>query len=103
MDRKVAIVTGSSSGIGAATARLFAHNGFNVVINYSRNSEQAEAVAEECRQFGGEALVMRCNVAEDSDCRSMAAAVAQKWGRADALINNAGTTKFAPADDLDAL
>lgn len=48
MDRKVAVVTGSSSGIGAATARLFARNGYNVVINFSRDPAPANAVADEC-------------------------------------------------------
>ena len=103
MDKKVAIVTGSSSGIGAATARLFARNGYNVVINFSRNAEPAEAVADECRALGADVLVMKANVAEDADCRALAKAVEEKWGRADALVNNAGTTKFVAARDLEGL
>lgn len=103
MEKKVAVVTGSSSGIGAATARLFAGKGYNVVINYSRNPEPADAVAEECRQLGADVLVMKANVAEDADCRALAAAVEEKWGRADALVNNAGTTKFVAAKDLEGL
>jgi NAD(P)-dependent dehydrogenase (short-subunit alcohol dehydrogenase family) len=75
MNKKVAIVTGSSSGIGAATGRLFACNGFNVVINYSRNPAPAEAVADECRQLGADMLVVKANVAQDEDCRAMAAAM----------------------------
>ena len=103
MPKKVAVVTGSSSGIGAATARLFARNGFNVVINFSRNPAPAELVAEECRALGAEILVMQANVAHDTDCRALAAAVEEKWGRADALVNNAGTTKFVAAKDLEGL
>lgn len=103
MDKKVAVVTGSSSGIGAATARLFAKNGYNVVINFSRNAEPAEAVAEECRTLGAEALVLKANVADDADCRALAKAVEEKWGRTDALVNNAGTTKFVAADNLEGL
>ncbi|HEY0844103.1 MAG TPA: SDR family oxidoreductase [Noviherbaspirillum sp.] len=103
MDKKVAVVTGSSSGIGAATARFFARNGFNVVVNYSRDLQPAQAVADECRQLGADVLVMKANVAEDADCRALAAAVEEKWGRADALVNNAGTTKFVPAKDLEGL
>lgn len=103
MDKKVAVVTGSSSGIGAATARLFARNGYNVVINYSRDPQPAQQVAEECRQLGADVLVMKANVAEDGDCRALAEAVEQKWGRADALVNNAGTTKFVAAKDLEGL
>jgi NAD(P)-dependent dehydrogenase (short-subunit alcohol dehydrogenase family) len=103
MDKKVAVVTGSSSGIGAATARLFARNGYNVVVNFSRNPEPAEAVAQECRALGADVLVMKANVAEDADCRALAQAVEAKWGRTDALVNNAGTTKFVAARDLEGL
>jgi NAD(P)-dependent dehydrogenase (short-subunit alcohol dehydrogenase family) len=103
MEKKVAVVTGSSSGIGAATARLFATNGYNVVINFSRNPEPAEAVADECRALGADVVVMKANVAEDADCRALAKAVEEKWGRADALVNNAGTTKFVSAKNLEGL
>jgi NAD(P)-dependent dehydrogenase (short-subunit alcohol dehydrogenase family) len=103
MSRKVAVVTGSSSGIGAATARLFAKNGYNVVINFSRNAEPAEAVADECRALGAEVLLQKANVAEDADCRALAQAVEDKWGRCDALVNNAGTTKFVAAANLEGL
>ncbi|MBC7499151.1 MAG: SDR family oxidoreductase [Herminiimonas sp.] len=103
MEKKVAVVTGSSSGIGAATARLFAKNGYNVVINFSRDPLPAETVAQECRDFGADVLVMKANVAEDDDCRALAHAVEAKWGRTDALVNNAGTTKFVAAKDLEGL
>ena len=103
MNRKVAVITGSSSGIGAATARLFARNGFNVVINFSRDPAPANAVADECRGLGAEALVVQANVADDQQCRALAQAVEQKWGRCDALVNNAGTTKFVAAGNLEGL
>ncbi|MDY7573796.1 SDR family oxidoreductase [Actimicrobium sp. CCI2.3] len=103
MSKKVAVITGSSSGIGAATARLFARNGYNVVINFSRNPEPANVVAEQCRALGADVLVMQADVAQDTDCRALAAAVDAKWQRADALVNNAGTTKFVAATDLDGL
>jgi 3-oxoacyl-[acyl-carrier protein] reductase len=103
MEKKVAVITGSSSGIGASCARLFARRGYDVVINYSRNPEPAKAVAAECRALGADVLVIQANVAEDDACRALAAAVEAKWGRADALVNNAGTTKFVAARDLDGL
>ena len=103
MSRKVCVVTGSSSGIGAATARLYASHGWNVVVNYSRKSEPAEAVAAECRALGVDALVLRADVSRDADCRAMAQQVQDAWGRVDVLVNNAGTTKFANMKDLDAL
>ena len=94
LDGAVAIVTGSSSGVGAATARLLARRGANVVINYSRSEGPANEIAEECRKLGADVIVCRANVAEDDDCRAMVAATMDKWGRIDALVNNAGTTKF---------
>ncbi|WP_395701518.1 SDR family NAD(P)-dependent oxidoreductase [Aquabacterium sp.] len=102
-ERKLCVVTGSSSGIGAATARLYAKNGWNVVINYSRAAAPAEAVADECRAFGAEALVVKANVADDADCRRLGAAVEARFGRADVLVNNAGTTRFVPAQQLEGL
>lgn len=103
MSKKVCVVTGSSSGIGAATARLYAGQGWNVVVNYSREPAPAEAVAAQCRAAGAEVLVIRADVAQDADCRRMAAQVDAHWGRVDVLVNNAGTTKFAPLKDLEAL
>lgn len=103
MNRKVAVITGSSSGIGAATARLFARNGFNVVINYSRDPGRAETVAADCKELGAEVLLLKANVSEDEDCRALAKAVEEKWGRADALVNNAGKTKFVEARDFEGL
>ena len=99
----VAIVTGSSSGIGAACVRLLASKGCNVVVNYSRSEAPARAVAEECEKAGAEALVCRADVGNDADCRRMAAAAVERWGRIDALVNNAGTTKFVGHADLEGL
>ncbi|MEP7138068.1 MAG: SDR family oxidoreductase [Caldimonas sp.] len=101
--RSVCIVTGSSSGIGAATARLYASNGWNVVVNFSRDPAPAEAVGAECRALGVDALVVRADVSSDADCRRLAMEVDQRFGRADVLVNNAGTTKFVPMQDLDGL
>ena len=97
------IVTGSSSGIGAACARLLAAKGCNVVVNYSRSADAAEAVAKECRGLGAEAIAVRADVANDADCRRLVAAAMDEWGRLDGLVNNAGTTKFCDHADLDGL
>ncbi len=101
--KKVCVVTGSSAGIGAATVRLYAGRGWDVVVNYSRDPAPAEAVAAECRALGAEALVVKADVAEDADCRALADAVAQRFGRCDVLVNNAGTTKFVALRNLDGL
>lgn len=100
---KTAIVTGSSSGVGAATARLLASQGCHVVINYHANAEGAEIVAEQCRQAGVEALVVGGDVADDATCREIVAAAKAQWGKIDILVNNAGTTKFVDHTDLDGL
>lgn len=103
LNNSVAIVTGSSSGVGAATAKLLAGEGCNVLVNYNSNSDGAEAVARECAALGVECLVVGGNVAEDSTCTAMATAAIEKWGRIDILVNNAGTTKFVDHSNLDGL
>lgn len=100
---KVAIVTGSSSGVGSATVRQLAKLGCHSVINYNSNSTGAEAVALECKRAGAETLVIQANVADDKDCRVMANAAIEKWGRVDILVNNAGTTKFVDHANLEGL
>jgi 3-oxoacyl-[acyl-carrier protein] reductase len=102
-DRRVILVTGSSSGIGAAVARIAARNSYNVVVNYNSNAAGAEAVADECREQGVEVLTVGANVADDGDCRKLAQAAVDAWGRIDVLVNNAGTTRFCPHADLDGL
>jgi NAD(P)-dependent dehydrogenase (short-subunit alcohol dehydrogenase family) len=103
MEREVCVVTGSSSGIGAATALRYAREGWNVVVNYSRDPAPAERVAEACRTCGADVLVMKADIGSDADCRALAAAVDARWGRADVLVNNAGTTKFVALKNLDGL
>jgi 3-oxoacyl-[acyl-carrier protein] reductase len=100
---KAAIVTGSSSGIGASVAMALARRGAGVTINYSKSAKEADAVAAEIAQAGGKAHVAQGNVAEDADCRRIAAETVSAFGRVDILVNNAGTTKFAGHRDLDAL
>ncbi len=103
LSNKVAIITGSSSGVGAATAKLLAAQGCNVVINYNSNADGGNAVAVECEALGVECLVIGGNVAEDANCLAMAGAAIEKWGRIDILVNNAGTTKFVDHSDLHGL
>jgi len=99
----VSIVTGSSSGVGAATARLLAEKGGDVVINYSRSADAAKQVAEECEALGAQTLLCQADVSQDEDCRRMVQETLSKWGRLDVLVNNAGTTKFVQHGDMDGL
>ncbi len=96
------IVTGASSGLGAATAIRLAKPGARILINYASNHADAEATAERCRAAGADVIVMQGDVSRDEDCRALAAAAAP-WGHLDALINNAGTTKHVAHSDLDGL
>lgn len=83
--RKVAVVTGASSGIGAATAKQLAAEGFRVVLG-ARREDKLETVAEEIRAAGGEATVYKVDVTSDDDV----AALAKAEPRVDVLVNNAG-------------
>ena len=91
----VMLVTGSSSGLGAATARQLARGGARVIVNYSSSKKEAEETADLCRKAGAEVIVVQGNVASDDDCKKIVEAAA-KWGRIDGLVNNAGTTKHVP-------
>src|SRR5256885_9901723 len=99
-ETKAFIVTGSSTGVGAATAVQLARRGACVVVNYSKSAEEAEETARACTKAGGSAIVVRADVSRDEDCRNLAAAAMAKWERIDGLVNNAGTTKFAAMRDL---
>jgi 3-oxoacyl-[acyl-carrier protein] reductase len=102
-DSLCAIVTGSASGLGAATAEILARSGARLVINYSSSQKEAEATAELCRKAGAaEVLVAQGDVSKDEDCRKIVAA-ASGWRRLDILVNNAGTTKHVAHADLDGL
>ncbi len=101
-DGLCAIVTGSASGLGAATAAILAKGGARIVVNYSSSQKEAEATADLCRNAGAEVVVVQGDVSRDEDCRKIVAAAAP-WGRLDALINNAGTTKHVAHDNLDGL
>lgn len=97
---RVALITGASSGIGAATARLLAARGCGIAINFSKSRTAAEAVAAECRKSGVVTLLVQGNVASDTDCRRIVDEAVSHFGHLDYLVNNAGTTKFVAHKDL---
>lgn len=101
-NRKVAIITGAGTGVGAASAKWLAARGYNVLVNYARSAEAAESVANACRAHG-DAVTAQGDVGDDADCRRLAETAFNKWGRIDALVNSAGTTQFVSMQDLEAL
>jgi NAD(P)-dependent dehydrogenase (short-subunit alcohol dehydrogenase family) len=98
---KVAIVTGSSSGIGRATALRLAREGAAVCGVAERNVRGGEATAEEVRQSGGQSLFVRADVRLGEDCARVAEAALQAFGRIDVLVNNAGITRSSPLAEMD--
>ena len=97
------IVTGSATGVGAASAKLLASKGCNVVINYTKSEAEAKETQAACDAFGVETLLCQADVSVDADCRRMANETIAKWGRIDGLINNAGTTHFMNHANLEGL
>jgi NAD(P)-dependent dehydrogenase (short-subunit alcohol dehydrogenase family) len=92
---KVLLITGGSRGIGAATARLAARAGYAVVVNYATNQAAADAVAGELRDRGGEAFPVQADVSRDADVVRMFEAIDARFGRLDALVNNAAIVDLA--------
>jgi 3-oxoacyl-[acyl-carrier protein] reductase len=99
----VVVVTGASTGLGRAIAVEVASQGpRTVLINYAHNQADAEETARQVEAQGAAAVIIQGDVADDADCRRIAAAAAP-FGRIDALFNNAGTTRFAAHGDMEAV
>lgn len=103
MTQKVALVTGSATGVGRACAVRFARLGFAVVVNYSKSEADAAETADLVRAAGAPVLVVKATVGDDAAVRDMVSRAVAEFGGLDVLVNNAGTTQFVPHTDLDAL
>lgn len=93
LDGKVALVTGASRGIGKAIALELASKGANVVVNYAGSQERAEAVAQEIKQLGQEAVAVQANVASPDEVKQLVKTTTDEFGSIDILVNNAGITR----------
>ena len=101
--RKVALVTGSATGIGRATAVRFAREGLAVAINYSRSQKEAEQTLAEVLSHNVPAILCQASIADDTAVHTMVQRCVTELGGIDILVNNAGTTHFIDHSDLDAL
>lgn len=89
MARRVAIVTGASRGIGAATALVLARRGYQVVVNYRSSAEQADEVVRAATAAGGAAVAVQADVTASDDVAAMVDETEHRWGRVDVLVHNA--------------
>ncbi|MDQ0256897.1 enoyl-[acyl-carrier protein] reductase III [Evansella vedderi] len=99
--KKVALITGSSRGIGKTIATKLAKEGYNIVINYARSRGKAEETAEELRQLGVDVLTVKANIAKKDKVEEMFAQIDEHFGRVDVLVNNAASGVLRPVLELD--
>jgi 3-oxoacyl-[acyl-carrier protein] reductase len=100
-EKKVAIVTGASRGIGAAVARRLAQDGFTVLVNYAGSASEAEALVNEIEKAGGHAITAQANVSDPAAVAKMFDAAEAAFGGVDVLVNNAGIMKLATIAESD--
>jgi len=101
LEGKVALVTGGSRGLGAATARRLAEDGAHVAISYHASAERADAVVELLRASGVRAAAFRADQGQPDDAATLIRDVVEEFGRLDILVNNAAITVMAPIDAPD--
>jgi 3-oxoacyl-[acyl-carrier protein] reductase len=100
-ESKVAIVTGASRGIGAAIARRLARDGMNVLVNFSGNAAEADALVREIEKAGGRAITAQADVSDSAAVARMFDAAEAAYGGVDVLVNNAGIMKLATLAETD--
>ena len=100
---KVAVVTGSSSGVGQATAELLAQLGASVVVNYFHGADAANEIVAGIRSSGGQAIAVRADLRDNADCQRLIQSAVDEFGALQILVNNGAMTYFIPHDDLDAI
>ncbi|RMF28051.1 MAG: glucose 1-dehydrogenase [Cyanobacteria bacterium J083] len=97
---RITLVTGSSSGIGAAVAQSMAAEGAKVIVNYARSSKGAEEVVKKIQDEGGKAIAIQADVSQEEQVKSMFQEIFDKFGTIDVLVNNAGIQQDANLVDM---
>jgi 3-oxoacyl-[acyl-carrier protein] reductase len=97
---KVAIVTGSSKGIGAGIAKAFAQEGASVIVNYASSKDDADAVAAEIAAAGGKVLVVAADVSKAPEAKALVEAAIKEFGKLDILVNNSGVYEYSPLSEV---
>lgn len=92
-DKRIALVTGASRGIGAAVAKRLAADGYFVLVNYNGSAQRAQEVVTQITAAGNEAVAMQCDVSDFDACGELIARITADYGRLDVLVNNAGITR----------
>lgn len=97
---RITLVTGSSSGIGAAVAKCMAAEGAKMIVNYARSAKGAEKVVAEIEAAGGEAIAIQADVSQEAQVKNMFQQIFDRYGTIDVLVNNAGLQKDANLVDM---
>ena len=93
LDKRIALVTGASRGIGAAIAKRLAADGYFVIVNYNGSAQRAQEVVTQIVATGNEAVALQCDVSDFDACGELIARITADYGRLDVLVNNAGITR----------
>jgi 3-oxoacyl-[acyl-carrier protein] reductase len=102
LEGKVAVVTGASRGIGAATAERLARDGAAVVVNFNKSEKEAKDVVARIEKAGGRATAIKADVSREGEVKALFDAAMRAFGRIDILVNNAGGAAFVPLEKVDA-
>jgi len=100
LQNKVAVITGSSKGIGAGIAKEFALEGAKVVVNYSSSKDYADRVVEEIKSNGGSAIAVQADISKLDDIKRLFAETMEAFGRLDILVNNANVWRYEMLDQV---
>lgn len=92
-DRKIALITGGSRGIGKEVAKKFATQGYDIIINYVSDNTDVEGIKKEFKELGSQVLLIKTDVTSLEDCENMVKEAIEKFGQIDVVVNNAGITK----------